>query len=135
MKAFYQWFYKKHSKEQSDHAREKLGSLAGLVGILANLLLALLKLIVGLLAGSVAIVADALNLTLVQTENNDSSFGSAMCAGISAGFFTDFDGASKACQKVVGETKPIPENTAKYAKIFEKYKKISAFLVELSHEK
>jgi ribulose kinase len=39
------------------------------------------------------IVADALNLTLVQTENNDSSFGSAMCAGISAGFFADFDEA------------------------------------------
>ena len=81
------------------------------------------------------IVADALNLTLVQTENNDSSFGSAMCAGILAGFFTDFDGASKACQKVVGETKPIPENTAKYAKMFQKYKKISGFLTQLSDEK
>ena len=81
------------------------------------------------------IVADALNLTLVQTENNDSSFGSAMCAGISAGFFSDFDGASKACQKVIGETKPISENTAKYEKIFKKYKKISQFLTELSDEK
>ena len=53
------------------------------------------------------IVADALNLTLVQTENNDSSFGSAMCAGIAAGFFKDYDEASKNCQKVIGETKPI----------------------------
>ena len=81
------------------------------------------------------IVADALNLTLVQTENNDSSFGSAMCAGIEAEFFTDLDGASIACQKIVGETKPIPENTKKYEKIFKKYKKISQFLTDLSDEK
>ena len=81
------------------------------------------------------IVADALDLTLVQTENNDSSFGSAMCAGIAAGFFKDFDDASKQCQKVVGETKAIAENTQKYAAIFKKYKKISAFLTELTDEK
>jgi xylulokinase len=81
------------------------------------------------------IVADALGLTLVQTENNDSSFGSAMCAGIAAGFFADFDEASATCQKVIGETKPIPENTEKYSKIFAKYKKISGFLVELADEK
>lgn len=61
MKAFYQRFYKKYGGDDSGHAREKLGSFAGLVGILGNLLLALMKLIVGLLAGSVAIIADALN--------------------------------------------------------------------------
>lgn len=81
------------------------------------------------------IVADALNLTLIRTENNDSSFGSAMCAGIYAGFFKDFDDAKAKCQKVIGETKPIPENTEKYARIFEKYKKISNFLTELTDER
>lgn len=81
------------------------------------------------------IVADALNLTLIRTENNDSSFGSAMCAGISAGFFQNFDDASRRCQKVVGTTEPIPENTEKYATQFRKYKKISRFLTELSSEK
>ena len=81
------------------------------------------------------IVADALDLTLVRTENNDSSFGSAMCAGIYAGFFEDFDSASAVCKKVVGTTEPIPENTEKYAKIYKKYKKISDFLVELANEK
>ena len=80
-------------------------------------------------------VADALNLTLIRTENNDSSFGSAMCAGIYAGFFKDFDDAKAKCQKVVGETKPIPKNTEKYARIFEKYKKISNFLTELTDER
>ena len=81
------------------------------------------------------IVADALNLTLVQTENNDSSFGSAMCAGVSAGFFKDFDDASKTCQRVLGETKPNPDNTEKYIKVFAKYKKISKFLMEIADEK
>lgn len=80
-------------------------------------------------------VADALDLTLVVTERNDSSFGAAMCAGISAGFFRDFDDASAKCQKIVGETKPIPENTEKYGRIFKKYQKISRFLTELADEK
>lgn len=80
------------------------------------------------------IVADALNLTLIQTENNDSSFGSAMCAGIAAGFFKDFDDANKTCQRVIGRTTPIPENTATYEKLFAKYKKISEFLAEYSYE-
>lgn len=81
------------------------------------------------------IVADALNLTLVQTKNNDSSFGAAMCASIKAGFFKDFDDAIAVCQTVTGETKPIPQNTEKYRTIFAKYKKISKFLVELADEK
>lgn len=80
------------------------------------------------------IVADVLDLTLVSTENNDSSFGSAMCAGICAGFFKDFDHASKVCQKIVSKTCPIKENTEKYKKQFAKYKKISNFLMELSNE-
>lgn len=74
MKAFYRRFYQKHGGE-GGHARERLGSFAGLVGILGNLLLALMKLIVGLLAGSVAIVADALN--------NFSDAGSAIVTLVS----------------------------------------------------
>jgi hypothetical protein len=57
-----------------------------------------------------------------------------MCAGIYAGFFKDFDHAISVCQKVVGETKPCAENTQKYAKIYKKYKKISAFLTEIVDE-
>ena len=81
------------------------------------------------------IVSDALNLTLISTANNDSSFGSAMCAGIYAGFFKDFDSAVEKCQKVVGVTKPIPENTEKYLRLYERYKKISNFLNEMFNEK
>lgn len=80
------------------------------------------------------IIADALNLTLIQTENSDSSFGSATCAGIYAGFFKDFDDASKKCQIIIGKTTPNLENTEKYRRIFEKYKKIGALLTELTNE-
>ncbi len=80
------------------------------------------------------IVADALNLTLICTENNDSSFGSAMCAGISAGFFKSFESASNTCKVVLSNTQPIKENTLKYEKIFKKYKKISKFLVDMANE-
>lgn len=81
------------------------------------------------------IVADALGLTLITTERNDSSFGSAMCAGINAGFFKDYDDAKARCLKVTGRTEPIAENTAKYQKSYIRYVKISKFLTELANEK
>ncbi len=80
-------------------------------------------------------IADCLDLTLITTQNNDSSFGSAMCAGIYMGAFADFDDAIKTCSIVTGETLPTKENTEKYAKLHERYQKISAFLTELSYEK
>ena len=80
------------------------------------------------------IVADALDVTLIRTQNNDSSFGSAMCAGIYAGFFKDFDDASAVCKKETGRIVPVAKKTEKYAKLFVKYKKISAFLAKLCHE-
>ena len=80
------------------------------------------------------IVADALNLTLIQTEHNDSSFGSAMCAGVFASFFESLDQAVEKSNRATGTTHPIAENTEKYAKLYKKYKKISDFLTELSHE-
>ena len=80
------------------------------------------------------IVADCLSLTLYTTERNDSSFGSAMCAGIYAGFFKDFDDASATCRKITGVINPRHENHEKYQKIFKKYKKISEFLVGLVNE-
>ncbi len=81
------------------------------------------------------IVADALGITLITTERNDSSFGSAMCAGINAGFFKDFDDAKAKCLKVTGKTEPIAQNTEKYQKSYIRYKKISKFLMELANEK
>ena len=49
----------------------------------------------------------------------------AMLAGMNAGFFNDFKGALDKCLKVTGETLPNKENTAKYEKLFYKYKRIA----------
>lgn len=70
------------------------------------------------------ITADALGLALKVTESSDSSFGSAMLAGIAAGVFKDPTDAVSRCVKEVDITYPNPENTEKYRKIFEDYKKI-----------
>lgn len=78
------------------------------------------------------IVADALGITLVVTERNDSSLGACMCAGVAAGYFRDLDDAVARTQKIVGETHPIAENTEKYQKLFQKYKKIGKFLSTLN---
>lgn len=77
------------------------------------------------------IVSDALGLTLITTENNDSSFGSAMIAGVKAGFFKDLDDAIKTCSVVKNKTVPNPENTKKYQDLFIKYKKIQKALEQI----
>ena len=80
------------------------------------------------------IVADALDIELITTEDNDSSFGSAMFAGINAGFFKDEKDALIKCRKVTGKTAPIAENTVKYAEMFKKYKKIQQVLQEIYND-
>lgn len=80
------------------------------------------------------IVADTLNITLITTKYNDSSFGSAMCAGIVSGFFKDYDHALKVCNKPTGKVIPNKENHEIYVKIFKKYKKLSKVFMDLSNE-
>lgn len=79
------------------------------------------------------IVADILDITLVQYENSDSSLGSAILAGISSGIFADFESGVKNCIKQVSVTAPNPQNTEKYAKIFKKYKLIQKTLETVYH--
>lgn len=81
------------------------------------------------------IVTDVLDVTMISTENNDSSFGSAMCAGIAVGMFRDFEDAIAKCQVITSRTEPIHENVLRYEEIFRKYKKVSEFLTGLYNEK
>lgn len=74
------------------------------------------------------ILADALNVELTLTENNDSSFGSAMLAGIAAGFFKDEKDALEKCSEISGKVYPNEENHKVYAELFKKYKKIEKAL-------
>ena len=73
-------------------------------------------------------ISDALNITLVEMKYADSSFGSAMLAGVAAGTFDSLQGAVKACNEVVSKTTPSIENNEKYKCVFEKYKAVQKAL-------
>lgn len=68
------------------------------------------------------IVSDALGIELVQMKHTDSSFGSAMLAGVAEGIFKSCGEAVRICNKAVSKTVPNDENTEKYRKLFKKYK-------------
>lgn len=70
------------------------------------------------------ITADVLGMTLRTAESSDSSLGSAMLAGLAAGVFESPKDAVNKCVKEKTLTEPNSENTAKYRKLFEEYKKI-----------
>ncbi len=70
------------------------------------------------------ITADILGITLREVENSDSSFGSAMLAGIAVGVFKDVEDAISTCVKFTTKTEPNKENTEKYRKVFAEYKLI-----------
>lgn len=73
-------------------------------------------------------VSDALGLELVEMKYADSSFGSAMLAGIAAGIFASPEQAIQTCNEVVSKTVPNPENTKKYHEVFRKYKAVQKAL-------
>ncbi len=75
--------------------------------------------------------ADVLGMTLKSTESSDSSFGSAMLAGIAIGVFADPLDAVTRCVREVGITEPNSTRTAQYAEIFEEYKRIHDALAPL----
>ncbi|MDO4630151.1 MAG: FGGY family carbohydrate kinase [Planctomycetia bacterium] len=79
------------------------------------------------------ILADALSITLIQKENSDSSFGSAMMAGVAIEIFTSLADALKCCSKEVSRTFPVAENTEKYAEMFVKYKAVHDALAPIYH--
>ena len=54
----------------------------------------------------------------------DSSFGSAMLAGVTAGVFESCEQAVDVCNEAVSVTEPIVENKEKYQRLFEKYKAV-----------
>lgn len=77
-----------------------------------------------------SIVADTLGIKLIVTENNDSSFGGALCSAIASGVFKNVEEASNKTQKIVSVTKPNMDNHRKYLKVFEKYQKISQYILD-----
>lgn len=73
-------------------------------------------------------ISDALGLRLVEMQYADSSFGSAMLAGVAAGIFESPEAAVAKCNRIVSQTLPNEENTRKYAILFRKYKAVQKAL-------
>lgn len=80
------------------------------------------------------IVSDSLGIELVQKESSDSSLGGAMLAGIAAGIWESPSQAVSVCSKTLSVTKPCYENTAKYARLYERYRKIHDILAPIYNE-
>lgn len=73
-------------------------------------------------------ISDALGIELMQVKYADSSFGSAMLAGVASGVFKNAQQAVEKCNEVVSKTVPNFENTAKYKEVFKKYKAVQKAL-------
>ncbi len=68
--------------------------------------------------------ADVLGVTLRTAASTDSSFGSAMLAGVAVGVFASPAAAVEACMQVTGTTSPNMDNHEKYLDVFAEYKAI-----------
>ena len=79
-------------------------------------------------------IADMLGMTLRVTKSSDSSLGSAMLAGVSLGIFESPAAAVQAAVKNALVVTPNPAQTALYATLFEKYKRIHDALAPIYHE-
>lgn len=77
------------------------------------------------------ITADVLGFTLIEKKHSDSSFGSAMMAGVFAGFWASPAEAAAACNETVSITEPNMKNHETYKTVFKKYKKIQAALADI----
>ena len=80
-------------------------------------------------------IADTLGIALKTTESSDSSFGSAMLAGIAVGIFESAQDAVDKCVKPIDITYPNRDNTTKYREVFKVYKKIHDALAPIYSER
>ena len=70
------------------------------------------------------ILADVLGRTIAVPAVSDSSFGSAMLAGVACGMFPDFYDAVSRCCRVTGVIEPNGENKACYDSLFPVYQQL-----------
>jgi xylulokinase len=70
------------------------------------------------------IIADVLGIILEKNKVDDSSFGSAMLAGVGLGWFRSFKEAAEQCIRVDSTVHPNPENQELYTELFLRYRKI-----------
>lgn len=74
------------------------------------------------------ILSDVLGIRLTVKQYSDSSFGTAMLAGVAAGIFSSFDAAVRLCNREISETVPDPAKHELYGKVFQRYRTIVSAL-------
>ena len=74
------------------------------------------------------ILSDVLGIRLTVKKYSDSSFGTAMLAGVAAGIFSSFDAAVRLCNREISETVPDPAKHELYGKVFQRYRAIVSAL-------
>ncbi len=79
------------------------------------------------------IVSDVLGQSLTCTQDNDSSLGSAMLAGVATGMFESYSDSVEKCVKVSSRCEPIPENVKVYESGFQTYRDIQKALAGIYH--
>jgi len=80
------------------------------------------------------ILSDVLGVPLTVKKYSDSSFGTAMLAGVAAGVFGSFEAAVRLCNEEISETKPDPGRHELYQKYFKRYKAICEALAPIYDE-
>lgn len=80
------------------------------------------------------ILADVLGIRLIQKKYSDSSFGTAMLAGVAVGVFDSFESAVNKCNEEISVTVPNMQNHEKYKKYFKRYKAVCKALTPIYNE-
>lgn len=81
------------------------------------------------------ILSDVLGIKLIRKKYNDSSFGTAMLAGVATGVFDSFDSAVRLSNEVISETVPDWGKHELYQRYFKRYKAICEALTPIYNEK
>ena len=80
------------------------------------------------------IVSDVFGQPLTCTQDNDSSLGSAMLAGVAVGMFDSYADSVAKCVKISSQCQPIPENVKVYEAGFRSYRDIQKALAPAYHK-
>ena len=81
-----------------------------------------------------SIIANVLNRPILKYANDDSSYGSALLAGVGAGIFSSHEEAVEKGLHLKERVEPDAETAAKYQEIFERYRELHDALAPLYHK-
>jgi xylulokinase len=81
------------------------------------------------------ILADVFQSELVTVNTTEgAAYGSALLAGVGAGFWPDVDSACRAGVQITGSTQPTPQGVRAYEPVYALYRELYPALKELSHK-